>query len=119
MLRIILGDFNFQILERYSQVLGPIYFFTYVFFVFFVLVNMFLAIINDSYSEVKSDMKKSGPDLDIGAYFKRSYDNIMKKLHLKKTEIHDMQKILNSFDKNGPIDYEKRKIELKVIEYFI
>ena len=36
-----------------NRVLGPIFFLSYVFFVFFVLLNMFLAIINDTYSEVK------------------------------------------------------------------
>ena len=37
-LRIILGDFDYNAIERANRVLGPIYFFTYVFFVFFVLL---------------------------------------------------------------------------------
>ena len=63
--------------------------------VFFVLLNMFLAIINDTYSEVKSDLSKSENDLDLGAYFKQGYDSIMKKLKLKKGEIVDIQNVLN------------------------
>ena len=77
-------------------------------------MNMFLAIINDTYSDVKSEIRNSKSDIDIGAYFKTGFDNVMKKLKLKKTEITDMQKILNSADKNGKIDYEKWKAELKV-----
>uniref|UniRef100_A0A1I8FHI7 PKD_channel domain-containing protein n=1 Tax=Macrostomum lignano TaxID=282301 RepID=A0A1I8FHI7_9PLAT len=50
--RIILGDFDFHELENAHRVLGPIFFLLYVFFVFFVLINMFLAIINDTYSEL-------------------------------------------------------------------
>ena len=40
--RMILGDFNFRDIERASTLLGPIYFLIYIFFVFFVLLNMFL-----------------------------------------------------------------------------
>ncbi|KAA0196751.1 Polycystin 2 [Fasciolopsis buskii] len=47
--RIILGDFDFASLERANSVFGPIYFIVYVFFVFFVLINMFIAIINETY----------------------------------------------------------------------
>ncbi|CAF4228653.1 unnamed protein product [Adineta steineri] len=41
---IILGSFDFPALQQAHRVLGPIFFLTYVFFVFFVLLNMFLAI---------------------------------------------------------------------------
>lgn len=36
--RMILGDFNFQAIEKANVYLGPIYFLTYIFFVFFVLL---------------------------------------------------------------------------------
>lgn len=36
--RIILGDFDYDAIDRANRVLGPIYFLTYVFFVFFVLL---------------------------------------------------------------------------------
>ena len=43
--RLILGDFDFMAIERAHSVWGPVYFFTYVFFVFFVLmVNIFLVL---------------------------------------------------------------------------
>ncbi|EYC03314.1 hypothetical protein Y032_0095g2868 [Ancylostoma ceylanicum] len=38
LLRTVLGDFNFVALERTNRILGPIFFITYVFFVFFVLL---------------------------------------------------------------------------------
>lgn len=43
----------------------------FVFFVFFVLINMFLAIINDTYSEVKSDMANAKNEFEIADYFKK------------------------------------------------
>ncbi|KAK6053557.1 transporter, cation channel family protein, partial [Cooperia oncophora] len=58
LLRTVLGDFDFHALEQTNRVLGPLFFVTYVFFVFFVLLNMFLAIINDSYVEVKAELAR-------------------------------------------------------------
>uniref|UniRef100_UPI00398F7AA6 polycystin-2-like protein 1 n=1 Tax=Pristiophorus japonicus TaxID=55135 RepID=UPI00398F7AA6 len=63
--RIILGDFNFDEIEAANQILGPIYFITFVFCLFFVLLNVFLAIINDTYSEVKDDKSLREVDFDI------------------------------------------------------
>nr|XP_014097996.2 polycystic kidney disease 2-like 2 protein [Bactrocera oleae] len=57
MIRMILGDFDYDGIEAANRVLGPIYFLTYIVLVFFILLNMFLAIINDTYSSVKSDIK--------------------------------------------------------------
>lgn len=62
LLRLILGDFNFSALESCNRFFGPAFFIAYVFFVSFILLNMFLAIINDSYVEVKAELarKKDG-----------------------------------------------------------
>jgi polycystin 2 len=62
---------------------------------------MFLAIINDTYSEVKSDITSGKSDLEFGAYFKRGYDKIMNKLHLKKEKLVDIQNALESADINS------------------
>ena len=71
--RIILGDFDFLALEQASTLLGPVFFITYIFCVFFILLNMFLAIINDTYSEVKSEMSSENrPELEFGDYIKKS-----------------------------------------------
>ena len=69
--RIILGDFDFHALEAANRVLGPIFFITYVFFVFFVLLNMFLAIINDTYAEVKSHIATQKSEFEIGDFIKK------------------------------------------------
>ena len=36
--RIILGDFDYNAIDNANRILGPVYFVTYVFFVFFVLL---------------------------------------------------------------------------------
>ncbi|XP_053358417.1 polycystic kidney disease 2-like 1 protein [Clarias gariepinus] len=88
--RIILGDFDYDSIDTANRILGPIYFFTYVFFVFFVLLNMFLAIINDTYSEVKEELASHNDDLHITDLFKQS----VMKLKFKKDRITDVQKAL-------------------------
>lgn len=99
--RIILGDFELSQIEEANPVLGPIYFTTFVFFIFFILMvskavtcyvqvlsvfvlskqtpkflflpiqNMFLAIINDTYSEVKADMSQQRSEMEMTDLIKK------------------------------------------------
>ncbi|XP_034511628.1 polycystic kidney disease 2-like 2 protein [Ailuropoda melanoleuca] len=97
--RIVLGDFNFAGIQQANRILGPIYFITFIFFVFFVLLNMFLAIINDTYSEVKADYSIGRrPDFELGKMIKKSYNNALKKLRLKKPEEDEDKKSTKSGD---------------------
>jgi len=113
--RIILGDFNFKEIEDANRILGPIFFITYVFFVFFVLINMFLAIINDTYAEVKADLESKESEFEIGDYFKKGYDKMMNKLSFKREKIVDIQKALQTADSNqdNKLDFEEWRQELK------
>ena len=96
MFRIILGDFDFNALESANRILGPLFFLTYVFFVFFVLMNMFIAIINDTYAEIKEEMINEKSEIELGAFFKKGYDKVLNKLHMKKAQIVDIQKVYNT-----------------------
>ncbi|XP_027959540.1 polycystic kidney disease 2-like 2 protein isoform X3 [Eumetopias jubatus] len=97
--RIVLGDFNFAGIQQANRILGPIYFITFIFFVFFVLLNMFLAIINDTYSEVKADYSIGRrPDFELGKMIKKSYNNALEKLRLKKPEEGEDEKSAKSGD---------------------
>ncbi|KAM4607907.1 polycystin-2-like protein 1 [Polymixia lowei] len=109
--RIILGDFDYDAIERANRVLGPIYFVTYVFFVFFVLLNMFLAIINDTYSEVKEELSSQKDELQITDIIKQSYMKTFMKLKLKKEKISDVQKALRSG--SGEIEFKDFRETLK------
>ncbi|XP_074619746.1 polycystin-2-like protein 1 [Acropora palmata] len=113
--RIILGDFDFHALEAANRVLGPIFFITYVFFVFFVLLNMFLAIINDTYAEVKSNIASQKSEFEIGDYFKRGYQKMLDRLSFKREKIVDIQKALKSADVNqdNKLDFEEWRANLK------
>jgi len=104
LLRTILGDFNFHEIEAANRVLGPIFFLAYVFFVFFVLMNMFLAIINDTYSEVKNEISAQKNEFEIADYFKRGYNNMMGKLG-KRDKLIDIQNALKLADNDGDGNY--------------
>ena len=47
-----LGDFDFEALVMTNPLIGPMYFFAFVGMNVFILMNVFLAIINDTYAEV-------------------------------------------------------------------
>ena len=66
--RIILGDFNVSLMNDSNPVLGPVFFCLFVFFVFFILLHMFLAIINQAYFTVKDQSDKVGDEMSLGSY---------------------------------------------------
>ncbi|XP_077438296.1 polycystin-2-like protein 1 [Vanacampus margaritifer] len=109
--RIILGDFDYDAIDRANRVLGPIYFVTYVFFVFFVLLNMFLAIINDTYSEVKEELSSQKDELQITDIIKQSYMKTFMKLKLKNEKISDVQRALRAG--SGEIEFKDFRETLK------
>jgi polycystin 2 len=113
--RIIVGDFDFDQLEAANRVLGPIYFIIYVFFVFFVLLNMFLAIINDTYAEVKDELSKQEDPFRMGDFFKARANFFMDKLHLKREKIMDIQEAMDSADLNNDdkVDFDELRVQLK------
>lgn len=41
LLRTVVGDFDYEAIERVDRIFGPIYFFLFIFFIFFILVVSF------------------------------------------------------------------------------
>ena len=58
-----------------------IHFFRYVFCVFFLLLNMFLAIISDTYSEVKADLSVSDRKYPVAEHIQTIKRDFMKKFN--------------------------------------
>ncbi|KAK8775401.1 hypothetical protein V5799_031253, partial [Amblyomma americanum] len=61
--------------------------------------NMFLAIINDTYAEVKSEISQQKNEFELVDYFKKGYNNILGKLG-KRDQIVDIQNALKMADTN-------------------
>ncbi|SPP86303.1 polycystic kidney disease 2-like 2 protein [Drosophila guanche] len=72
MIRMILGDFQYNLIQQSNRVLGPIYFLTYIVLVFFILLNMFLAIIMQTYNAVKNEITQGRSQLASYVYKKLS-----------------------------------------------
>ncbi|CAM9203568.1 unnamed protein product, partial [Lampetra planeri] len=109
--RIILGDFEFSEIENANPVLGPIYFTTFVFFIFFILMNMFLAIINDTYSEVKADMSQQRSELEMTDLIKKGCNKALMKLRLKKTAVDNISAGLRQTA--GKLNFDELRQDLK------
>ncbi|VEN47220.1 unnamed protein product [Callosobruchus maculatus] len=84
LLRTILGDFNYDELERADRVLAPIYFLSYIFLVFFVLMNMFLAIINDTYNDVKTEIAIAPDEMQMTEFLRNNLYKLLRKIGVKK-----------------------------------
>ncbi|XP_068398522.1 polycystin-2 isoform X1 [Eschrichtius robustus] len=109
--RIILGDVNFAEIEEANRVLGPIYFTTFVFFMFFILLNMFLAIINDTYSEVKSDLAQQKAEMELSDLVRKGYHKALVKLKLKKNTVDDISESLRQG--GGKLNFDELRQDLK------
>ena len=111
--RTILGDFNFVAIEQADYIWGPIFFLSYIFFVFFVLLNMFLAIINDTYGEVKADLKRAKPSFQLGDFFMVGVNNVKAAsgIHDRKLDVENAVKIAAEDD--GFVTYSELRENLK------
>ncbi|XP_060043769.1 polycystin-2 [Erinaceus europaeus] len=109
--RIILGDVNFAEIEEANRVLGPIYFTTFVFFMFFILLNMFLAIINDTYSEVKSDLAQQKAEMELSDLIRKGYHKALIKLKLRKNTVDDISECLRQG--GGKLNFDELRQDLK------
>jgi hypothetical protein len=69
--RAILGEFEFDKMYRANRVLGPILFVSYIAIIFFVLLNMFLAVIMKSYEETSIELEKQ-PD-ELSSFMRRQW----------------------------------------------
>ncbi|KFM66211.1 Polycystin-2, partial [Stegodyphus mimosarum] len=63
-------------------------------------MNMFLAIINDTYAEVKTEIASQKNEFEIADYFKKGFNNMMGKLG-KRNQLLDLQNALKLADTNG------------------
>ncbi|CAB3994215.1 polycystic kidney disease 1-like 2 [Paramuricea clavata] len=63
-----LGDFDFEALMSVSVVFGSLYFFAFIGLNVIVLMNMFIAIIDDSYAEVQEETAEKENEFELVDY---------------------------------------------------
>ena len=89
------------------RLLGPVFFVSYVLFVFFILMNIFLAIINDTYSLVKTEIAVQKNDVEISEFVMRGYNNLVGNMSQRDREVDLENALLMSRADNGDINYEE------------
>ena len=117
LLRTILGDFNFHAIQKADRLLGPVFFVSYVLFVFFILMNIFLAIINDTYSLVKTEIAVQKNDVEISEFMMRGYNNLVGNMGQRDREVDLENALLMSRADNGDINYEELRHNLKKLDF--
>ena len=108
------------------------FFVSYVLFVFFILMNIFLAIINDTYSLVKTEIAVQKNDVEISEFVMRGYNNLVGNMSQRDREVDLENALLMSRADNGDINYEELRqvapaciwphsppIQIRVIHTFI
>lgn len=79
---------------------------------------MFLAIINDTYSEVKAEIASQRNEFEIADYFKRGYNNMMGKFG-HRDKVIDVQNSLKLSDPNsdGMLSFDEVRTNLKKLVF--
>ncbi|CAH8584338.1 unnamed protein product [Dicrocoelium dendriticum] len=96
----IVGDIDFHSLQRTQFILGPLFFVMFIFFSVFVLLNMFLAIVNESYTKVKERMANRGTQLKLEDMLKKSTKEMINRMK-RKTSRKPLVQILRSIGSFG------------------
>ena len=63
-----LGKAYFMDLSHAEPVLGPVFFATFVIAIQFFLLNMFMAVIMDTYSDVNSEIDENSPEFEMAGF---------------------------------------------------
>ena len=73
---------------------------------------MFLAIINDTYSEVKAEIAGQRNEFEIGDYFKRGDNNVLGKMGARNKAI-DIENAIKLSSADGEVTYDEMRQNLK------
>lgn len=67
------GDLLYHDLQSSNRIIGPVYLFAFMLSMSFILINMFVAILNESYESVKEMSGGKFADADLGTFIKEYY----------------------------------------------
>lgn len=65
LLSVLLGAFDYYDYANSEPVIGPLFFFSFIFVMVFLLTNMFVSIINDTFAMVKEDATLQSNEYEI------------------------------------------------------
>ncbi|KAF7255372.1 hypothetical protein EG68_08195 [Paragonimus skrjabini miyazakii] len=115
--RMMVGDIDFAALQRAHFILGPLFFVLFIFFAVFVLLNMFLAIVNDAYASVKEELVKQRTQLKLKDMVKRSAKEMFNMMRKKSTKsLVQILRAADLFDREV-IPFDEYRMALKKYGY--
>ncbi len=74
---------------------------------------MFLAIINDTYAEVKTEIEATFNAYEMGDYFRRGYNNVRADVYGVRDRTIDMENALKLANADGQCTFEEIRGSLK------
>ena len=110
---ILLGDFDYQSMLDSNKIMAPLLFYLLQVVMFFILLNMFLAIICDAYADVKGN--QSEEDLNFYTALKDKVVKRLGNLVKRKRDVKDLTEDMLAADRNtdGLIDEDELREVLK------
>jgi len=104
------GETHFHELKSTSRIVGPLFVFCYMLSMSMIMLNMFLAILNDSYDEVKDVQGDAFADAELGDFMKNYFTTRVGYLR---------DELVAFFKKMIRITKAKRKREMDEIEGYV
>ncbi|XP_076075764.1 polycystin-1-like protein 2 [Mytilus galloprovincialis] len=105
-----LGSYDYRSLEEVNRVFGPMFFFAFFFSVMFLLINIFVAILNESIAAIKKDVSKQSNEYELvsfvwnrfiawtGINFDRILQNMKLKYFLSDEDIKELGESVDNIE---------------------
>ncbi|KAL3319447.1 polycystic kidney disease 2-like 1 [Cichlidogyrus casuarinus] len=113
LLRLILNDFDFTQYKKANRILGPLYFVAFIVICFFILFNMFVAIISKTYEDVADEMHDAEKGYEFSDLFREGFAKIKNKILKRKQEIEGIQQVMEGYDSDDLLHINDFKTALQ------
>eukprot|EP00762_Andalucia_godoyi_P008337 ANDGO_07357.mRNA.1 Polycystin-2 len=111
------GAFDYDEIAQANRILGPILFVMYMLLVFYILANMFIAIISNSYEEMSTKIKEEEQESLGVQIFDFLKLNLKKRLAADEEDLEELHKIGSALDmKKADIDNDQRISRKELID---
>lgn len=113
LIQALLGVFDYNALRDANSIMAPILFYLYFAVVFFVLLSMFIAILDDSYGQAKE--KQTEEDLNYYVNLGRRFMNGINGMLGRKEAVHNLARDLLNADEGETVDGLLDEKELEAV----
>ena len=83
------GNMELDELRRVNRILGPLFGFSFMYLMAFIFINFFVAILNDSYEDVKNNTDKTGKEFEMADFISERLSEILLGFRRRKKSEHE------------------------------